>query len=96
MKKWTKSLMKRQELSIKKPRQYLYDQANVGDRKSDFSFIKQPQPENTVKKAQADVTSWTLSKPTGERYEKIIVLDSKDVSETLFRLLKLQAAPEAL
>ena len=34
------------------------------------------------------------SKPTGERYKKVCVLDSEDVSETSRKLLKLQAASE--
>ena len=38
---------------------------------------------------QANVTRWTPSKPTEERYKKVNILDSGDVSETLCKLLKL-------
>ena len=34
------------------------------------------------------------SKATGERYKKVNVLNSKDVLETLCKLLKFQAAPK--
>ena len=75
-------------------RQYHYDHASVGDRKSNFRFIEQPLLEKIAERDQAYVTSWAPSKPTGQRYKKVNVLDSEDVSETLCKLLKQQAAPE--
>ena len=86
--------MTKSRIQHQRTRQYHYDQASVGDVKSDFSSIKQPLPEKTVTRDQADVTRWALSKPTGERYKKVKVLDSEDVSETLYKLLKQQVAPE--
>ena len=63
-------------------KQYHYDEATVGDGKFDFIPIKQPLHEK-VKGNQANVTRWAPSKPAGERYRKVNVLDSEDVSETL-------------
>ena len=57
-------------------------------------LIKQPLHEKTVNGNQANVTRWAPSKPSGETYKKVNVLDSEDVSETLYKLLKLEAAPE--
>ena len=74
-------------------KQYHYDEATVRDRKFDFIPIKQPLHKK-VKGNQANVTRWAPSKPAGERYRKVNVLDSEDLSETLCKLLKLQAAPE--
>ena len=87
--------MTKSRIQHQRTRQYHYDQASVGDVNSDFSSTEQPLPEKTVTRDQADATRWALSKPTGERYKKVNVLDSEDVSETLYKLLKQQVAPEA-
>ena len=68
--------------------------ATIGDGKFDFSLIKQPLHEKKVKGYQANLTRWAPSKPAGEIYKKVIVLDSEDVSETLCKIMKLQTAPE--
>ena len=89
-----KTIDKKPRIQHQRNRQYHYDHASVGDRNLDFSFIKQPLLEKTVKGNEADITRWEPSKPTGKRYKKVNVLDSEDVSETLCKFLKLQAAPE--
>ena len=81
------------EIQHQRTKQY-HDQVTAGDGKFNFSLIKQPLHEKTVKGNQANVTRWAPSKSTGERYKKVNVLNSEDVSETLCKLLKLQAASE--
>ena len=89
-----KAIDEKPEIQHQGTKQYDYDQAIIGDGKFDFSLYKQPLHEK-IKGNQANVTRWAPSTPTGERYKKVNVLDSEDVSETLCKLLKLQAAPEA-
>ena len=88
-----KAIDEKPEIQHQGTKQYQYDQVTVGDGKLHFSLIKQPLHEK-VKGNQANVTRWEPSKPTGERYKKVHVLDSEDVSEILCKLLKLQAEPE--
>ena len=85
--------MKSQKLSIKEPDSFIMIK-QVGGEKSAFSFIEQLVPEKAVKRDQADVTRWALSNPVGERFKKVNVLDSEDLSETFYKLLKLQAGSE--
>ena len=61
-------------------KQYHYDHTTVGDRKFDFKLIKQPLHEKTVKGSPANAKSWAPSKPTGGRYKKVNVLDSKEIA----------------
>ena len=82
------------EIQHQRTKQCHYDQVTAGDGKFSFSLIKQALHEKTVKGNQANVTRWAPSKSTVERYKKVNVLNSEDVSETLCKLLKLQAAPE--
>ena len=88
-----KAIDEKPEIQHQGTKQYQYDQVTVGDGKLHFSFIKQPLHEK-VKGNQANVTRWEPSKPIGERYKKVHVLDSEDVSEILCKLLKLQTEPE--
>ena len=88
-----KAIEEKPEIQYQGIKQYHYDHATVGDGKFEFSLIKPPLHEKE-KGNQANVTRWAPIKPTGERYKKVNVLDSEDVSETLCKLLKLQAAPE--
>ena len=88
-----KAIDEKPEIKHHRTKQYHYDQATVDDRKFDFSPIKQPL-HGKVKGNQANVTRWAPSKAIGERHKKVNVLDSEDVSETLCKLLKLQAVPE--
>ena len=89
-----KAIDKKPEIQHQRIKQHHYDQVSVGDGSFGFSLIKQPLHEKTVKGNQANVTRWAPSKPTGEWYKKVNVLDSEDVYETLCKLLKLQASPE--
>ena len=89
-----KNIDKKPRIQHQRTKQYHYDQASLGDRKFNHSFIKQPLPEKTFKRDQADVKRWAPSKTAGERYKKVNALDYEDVSETSCKLLKLQAAPE--
>ena len=82
------------EIQHQRTKQCHYDQVTAGDGKFSSSLIKQALHEKTVKENQANVTRWAPSKSTGERYKKVNILNSEDVSETLCKLLKLQAAPE--
>ena len=88
-----KAIDEKPEIKHQRTKQYHCDQTTVGDGKFDFSPIKQPLHEK-VKGNQANVTRWAPSKSTGERYKQVNDLDSEDLSETLCKLLKLQAAPE--
>ena len=88
-----KAIDEEPEIQHQGTKQYHYDQVTVGDGKFNFSLIKQPLHEK-VKESQANVTRRAPSKPTGERHKKVNVLDSEDISETLCKLFKLQAAPE--
>ena len=88
-----KAIDEKPEIQHQGNKQYLYDQATAGDRKFNFSLIKQPHHKK-VKGNQANVTTWAPSKPTEERHKKVNVLDSEDIAETLGKLLKLQGAPE--
>ena len=89
-----KAIDEKLEIQHQRTKQYHYDQATVGDGKFDFSLLEQPLHEKTVKGNQANVTRWAPSTPTGERYKEVNVLNSEDVSGTLWKLLKLHAAPE--
>ena len=91
--KINKAIDEKPETQHQGTKQYHYDQVTVGDRKFNFSLMKQPLHEK-VKGNQANVTKWAPRKPTGERYKRINVLDSENVSETYCELLKLKAAPE--
>ena len=51
-----KTIDEKPGIQHQRSRQYHYDQASIGDRKSDFSLIKQPIHEKTVKENQADIT----------------------------------------
>ena len=82
------------EIQHQRTKQCHYDQVTAGDGKFSSSLIKQALHEKTVKENQSNVTRWAPSKSTGERYKKVNILNSEDVSETLCKLLKLQAAPE--
>ena len=86
-----KAIDEKPEIQHQGNKQYLYDQATAGDRKFNFSLIKQPHREK-VKGNQANVTRWAPRKPTEERYKKVNVLDSEDIAETLRKLLKLQGS----
>ena len=88
-----KAINEEPEIQHQGSKQCHYDQATVGDGKFEFSLIKQPLHEK-VKGNQAHFTRWVPSKPTGERYKKVNVLDSEDVPETMCKLLKLQASSE--
>ena len=86
-----KAIDEKPEIQHQGNKQYLYDQATAGDRKFNFSLIKQPHHEK-VKGNQANVKRWALSKPSEERHKKVNVLDSEDIAETLCKLLKLQGS----
>ena len=65
-----KTIDEKPRIQHQRTRQYHYDQASLGDRKSNLSFIKQPLPEKTFKRDQADAKRWAPSKPAAERYKK--------------------------